>query len=338
MPELPEVETVRRTLISWCKGKKILDVNIHYFNVLDGIDFDIFKSRIMNQTINDISRFGKYLFFILDDYVIISHLRMEGKYFFIKKDEENDYIKKHKIITFDFGDHILIYHDVRKFGKMKLASKDKYMLDKSIIKLGKEPFDLSSKELYDKLCRLNKSIKQSLLDQSIMSGLGNIYVDEVLYDCCIMPTRSSKDISLKDCEKIIASSIKILNKAKEGLGIAEDFWFAYYYHAKNVVEYGTGVNKNPTFSFYDTLPYQDSYKEFCEWNYDMATSQGIISSSDRWAEMTFEERERVTDEIKGLHANFTGYIRLYYGDMLRVWGGEMIWEVIFGVVKDFTIL
>ena len=70
----------------------------------------------------------------------------------------------------------------------------------------------------------------------------------------------------------------------------------------------------------------------------MAISQGIISKTDRWAEMSFEERKRVTNEIKGLHANFTGRIKLYYADMLRVWGGEMVWEVIFGVVKDFAVL
>ena len=213
MPELPEVETVRRTLVNWCKGKKILDVNIHYLKVLEDIDFDIFKSRIVNQTINDISRFGKYLFFILDDYVLISHLRMEGKYFYIK--EEDQYIKKHKIITFNLGDNKLIYHDVRKFGKMKLVDKDKYMLDKSIAKLGKEPFSMSQEELYDKIHKLSKPIKQSLLDQSIMSGLGNIYVDEVLFDCNIMPTRSSKELSKQDCKKIIDSCIKILNKAIE---------------------------------------------------------------------------------------------------------------------------
>lgn len=215
MPELPEVETVRRTLLSWCKGRKILDIDIHYHKVLEGIEFNDFKLKITNQTINDISRYGKYLFFILDDFVLISHLRMEGKYFFVNKDDESDYIRKHKIITFNLGDNNLIYHDVRKFGKMKLVNKDKYMLDKSISKLGKEPFSISSDELYSKLSKLNKSIKQSLLDQSIISGLGNIYVDEVLFDCCIIPTRSSKDINLEECQKIIDSSIKILNKAIE---------------------------------------------------------------------------------------------------------------------------
>lgn len=213
MPELPEVETVRKTLINWCKDKVINDVDIYYKNVLTGIDFDTFKSKIINQKINDVDRFGKYLFFILDDYVLISHLRMEGKYFFTN--DEDEYIKKHKIISFKLGNETLIYHDVRKFGKMKLVSKDKYMLDESIAKLGKEPFTITKEELYNKIHRLNKKIKQSLLDQSIISGLGNIYVDEVLFDSRISPNRSSKDITLKECEKIIQSSIKILNKSIE---------------------------------------------------------------------------------------------------------------------------
>lgn len=213
MPELPEVETVRRTLVDWCKGKMITDANIFYNKVLIGIDFDDFKNKIVGQKINDVDRFGKYLFFILDDYVLISHLRMEGKYFFTNNEDE--YIKKHKIISFKLDDETLIYHDVRKFGKMKLVDKDRYMLDESISKLGKEPFTISKEELYNKIHHLNKKIKQSLLDQSIISGLGNIYVDEVLFDSKISPSRSSNDITLKECEKIIQSSIKILNKAIE---------------------------------------------------------------------------------------------------------------------------
>lgn len=213
MPELPEVETVRKTLVEWCKESIIKDVKLFYPKILKDIEFEDFKKKIVNQKINDINRFGKYLFFILDDYVLISHLRMEGKYFFTN--DEDDYIKKHKIISFDLGDNTLIYHDVRKFGTMKLVDKDKYMLDESVAKLGKEPFDMNGEELYKKISNLNKTIKQSLLDQTIISGLGNIYVDEVLYDASIAPFRSSKSISLKECEKIILSSVKILNKAIE---------------------------------------------------------------------------------------------------------------------------
>ena len=77
MPELPEVETVRRTLVSWSKNRVIKDVIIHYNNVLEDISFGSFKEKIINQKINDISRMGKYLLFMLDTHTLISHLRME---------------------------------------------------------------------------------------------------------------------------------------------------------------------------------------------------------------------------------------------------------------------
>ena len=216
MPELPEVETVRRTLVNWSQNKVIKDVIIHYNNVLEDITFDEFKTKIVNQKINDVSRMGKYLLFNLDDYVLISHLRMEGKYFYLDSlDNEDEYIKKHKIITFVLDNGYLIYHDVRKFGKMKLVLNGKYLEDKSLSKLAKEPFDMSGNQLYNKIHKLNKCIKGCLLDQSIIAGLGNIYVDEVLFDSSILPTRLASKISLDECNKLIDSSVKILNKAIE---------------------------------------------------------------------------------------------------------------------------
>ena len=79
MPELPEVETVRRTLLLQILNKKITGVNVYYENILQDTEPSVFKTVLINQTIKDISRYGKYLIFILDDYTIISHLRMEGK-------------------------------------------------------------------------------------------------------------------------------------------------------------------------------------------------------------------------------------------------------------------
>lgn len=216
MPELPEVETVRKTLINWCNGRVIKNVYIHYNNVLEDISFEAFKEKIINQKITDISRIGKYLLFMLDTHTLISHLRMEGKYFYLDSlDDEDEYIKKHKIITFALDKGYLIYHDVRKFGKMKLTLKEDYKNDKSISKLGEEPFDITGLQLYNKLHNLNKCIKQCLLDQTIISGLGNIYVDEVLFDAQIMPTRSTKSISKEECDALIDSSVKILNRAIE---------------------------------------------------------------------------------------------------------------------------
>ena len=87
MPELPEVETVRRVLISKIKGRTIKSITVLHNNVFQGQDIELIKEQIKNQTINDILRRGKWLEFELDDYYLLSHLRMEGKYnFHHKKD------------------------------------------------------------------------------------------------------------------------------------------------------------------------------------------------------------------------------------------------------------
>ena len=124
MPELPEVETVRNVLKLWVNGRKIKDVSIFYENVLENIMFDDFKSKIVNQTVYDVERIGKYLLFVLDDYILLSHLRMEGKYYLVENEITDGKINKHKIVSFLLDDNrTLVYHDVRKFGKMKLLNK-----------------------------------------------------------------------------------------------------------------------------------------------------------------------------------------------------------------------
>ena len=144
MPELPEVETVRRTLLLQIINKKITSVNVYYENILQDTNLDTFKTVLINQTFKDILRYGKYLIFILDDYSIISHLRMEGKFFLKNKNEKLD---KHEHIEFVLDDNISFrYHDTRKFGKMILlntTSFEEIKKYKSINKLGKEANDES---------------------------------------------------------------------------------------------------------------------------------------------------------------------------------------------------
>ena len=98
MPELPEVETVKESLKIRLKGKKILSANVIYNNIIAYPEVKDFIKQISNQTINDMKRRGKFLLFDLDDYYLLSHLRMEGKYFFKTKD---DVLDKHEHVTFD---------------------------------------------------------------------------------------------------------------------------------------------------------------------------------------------------------------------------------------------
>ena len=136
MPELPEVETVRRTLKNFIIGKKIVDIQVHYDKIITG-DTQKFVTSLTGQTIRDIDRVGKYLIFILDRDAFISHLRMEGKYHLVDASKP---LNKHEHLTFVFSDGTeLRYQDTRKFGRLELVNKDTYRQDLPLCKLGPEP-------------------------------------------------------------------------------------------------------------------------------------------------------------------------------------------------------
>ncbi len=211
MPELPEVETVRNALKAKILNKKIISINVLYSRIVEN-DLEEFNSLIKQKFI-DIKRKGKYLIFETDSNYLISHLRMEGKYFVKNSSDE---ILKHDHIIFTLSNNIkLVYNDTRKFGRMILINKND--LEEYFIKLGKEPNDLNSSYLKDKLQKSNKSIKTLLLDQNIIAGLGNIYANEVLFLSKINPYKKGRDLTIEEINKIIASSIKIIDKSiKEG--------------------------------------------------------------------------------------------------------------------------
>ena len=211
MPELPEVETVKNGLKNKVLNKKITKCQIIYQGIIAYPDKDTFIKNITNQTINDIKRRGKFLMFELDDYYLISHLRMEGKYF-IKNKEES--LNKHDHVIFTLDDkEELRYNDTRKFGKMHLVKKDELDLT-PISKLGLEPWDelLTTKYLKEKLNK-KKAIKTLLLDQSIITGIGNIYANEILFLSKINPETTGNNLTNKNLTDIIDNTKKVLEKA-----------------------------------------------------------------------------------------------------------------------------
>lgn len=212
MPELPEVETVKNTLKRQILGKKIKQVEVLYKPIVSS-NLKEFENILPNRKIEDIKRIGKWLIFDLGDYYLLSHLRMEGKYF-LKTKEDSILKHEHVIITFT-DDTDLRYHDTRKFGRMILVEKDKILEVEAIKKQGYEPGDkkLTKEYLYEKIHSKMLPIKTILLDQTIISGLGNIYVNEVLFDSQINPLKKGKEINLEECQKIINSSQKIITSA-----------------------------------------------------------------------------------------------------------------------------
>ncbi|MBQ9011253.1 MAG: DNA-formamidopyrimidine glycosylase [Bacilli bacterium] len=211
MPELPEVETVKNTLKRQILNKKILLSNIYWSNIIAYPEVPVFKEKIKNQRINDILRRGKWLMFELDDYFLLSHLRMEGKYFIRKK---GDQLNKHEHIVFLFDDDTeLRYHDTRKFGKMYLLEKNNAYDVKPLNELGLEPWDERLDVTYLKNKFNKKPIKIQLLDQSIISGIGNIYADEILFLSKIYPEVSGNKLSDENLKDIIKYTREVLSSA-----------------------------------------------------------------------------------------------------------------------------
>lgn len=215
MPELPEVETVVRGLRSKVVGRIIKKVNIYYENIIEYPDVCSFQEKIKNQKINEINRYGKWIIFVLDNYYLLSHLRMEGKYFLKPKGST---LEKHEHVSFVLdNDMELRYMDVRKFGKMQLIEKENINKIGPFLEMGLEPWDKKLNTLYlkEKFLRKKLPIKSCLLDQRIIVGVGNIYADEILFLSKINPLKEANSLSLEELERIIDNTKLVLEKAIE---------------------------------------------------------------------------------------------------------------------------
>jgi len=248
MPELPEVETVRNVLKLWCVNKKIKKFYVYYPSVIENSDENTLNTLLCSKTIIDIKRRGKFLIFDLGDYVLLSHLRMEGKWHYgyfkgeenlagfafnpLNKDLDKDFKHVHFVIELE-NKQILMYHDVRKFGRIGLYSKETYESESPLSKLGKEPFDdtLNALDLFNSFKKEKMGLKQMLLSQKYIVGVGNIYADEICFKLGLLPTTPINTLSLKNCEDLIKVTIEVLNKAIELGGST-----IKSYHAANNVD------------------------------------------------------------------------------------------------------
>lgn len=211
MPELPEVETVRKLLEPVVKDEEIADIVVYKKRIIQG-STDVFINTLRGRHFRNISRIGKYLIFHLDgNLVLLSHLRMEGKYIEIGPE---DPISRFCRVLFIFkSGKRLCYDDSRQFGIMKLTDEDHFLMEKELTNVGPEPFVIDKDYFYQRLHRLKKSVKEAILDQKIMTGLGNIYADEVLFATHIHPETPACTLSRSQTDDIVASSIHILHEA-----------------------------------------------------------------------------------------------------------------------------
>ncbi len=222
VPELPEVETLRRDLLkAGIRGLQIRGVSLFWERTVAEPDPDEFRKQICRYFIEDVLRRGKYLQFVLSysdpsrsdlskekpseeishanqKRSLLVHLRMTGGLSLVTPPYTADI---HDRVIFDLGSRLLVYHDTRKFGRMRLTSAPEKILDT----LGPEPLDplLQADCLQQAFNKSRRSFKALLLDQSVLAGLGNIYADESLFAAGLSPFRTGDSLTDAEAEKLL---------------------------------------------------------------------------------------------------------------------------------------
>ena len=225
MPELPEVEIVRKSLDKNIKQKKVKKVIVRNKNLRIRVPNTLINT-LENKKIINVSRFSKYLILKTSNkrYCII-HLGMSGTIHLVWKNKNNQFTnlsfynspilpKKHNHIEIIFDKFKVIYNDPRRFGFFQIIKNDKKLKDR-FKKFGPEPFNKRFNFNYVKnfFRKKDKNIKNFLLDQSFVSGIGNIYASEILFLSKINPFKKAGSLSKIECKKIIINSKKVLSKA-----------------------------------------------------------------------------------------------------------------------------
>jgi len=236
MPELPEVEIVRQSLEKNIKQKKVKKVIVKNRHLRFKIP-QKFKKFLEGKKIVNVKRFSKYLIFHLSNnsYCLL-HLGMSGTIHIVRNNKKNlitnasfysyQFLpKKHNHVEIIFKDLKIIYNDPRRFGFFEILN-DKYLLKKRFMKLGPEPFQSKFDLNYisTSFKGKTKNIKNFLLDQNFVSGIGNIYASEILFLSKINPNKIAGSIKKDDIKKIIINSRNVLAKAiKSGGSSIRDF-------------------------------------------------------------------------------------------------------------------
>jgi len=225
MPELPEVEIVKKSLAKKIQQKKIKKIIIKNRNLRFKIPLK-FEELLKNKIIKKVTRFSKYLILNFSDgSFCLIHLGMSGTIHLIDKNNFSKFTntsfynpsnlpKKHNHVEIQFDDLKVIYNDPRRFGFFKFIENKQELLNR-FNHLGPEPFfkNFDLRYLLKFFLNKKKDIKSFLLDQKFVSGIGNIYASEILFLSKINPTTEAMKLSKEDCKKIIFFSKSVLNEA-----------------------------------------------------------------------------------------------------------------------------
>ncbi|MEW6661488.1 MAG: DNA-formamidopyrimidine glycosylase [Bacillota bacterium] len=210
MPELPEVETVKRSLADKILHIPILDVEILFPKVIKFPSAEDFSAHLRGKRFVNINRRGKYLLLHLnDEHILVVHLRMTGRLLWVKGEEA---LAKHThiVIVFENG-YQLRFQDQRQFGTLHLVHGNQLHLLPGLERLGPEPLsNLSVCGLRESLHKSRRKIKDFLLDQTVIAGIGNIYADEILFTAALHPERPAATLTEEEVDKLYRAIISRL--------------------------------------------------------------------------------------------------------------------------------
>lgn len=212
MPELPEVETIKTAVQKALGHAEITDVTVRERRLRAPVTED-FAARLKGRRIIGYRRIAKYIVIDLDNgCALIIHLGMSGR---IKLVDTLPPLEKHDHIVFATSQGYMIYNDARRFGLCVIAQSDNLAANPLFKHIGIDPFDdkLNAEYLFDKFQHKSVAVKQALLDQSLICGIGNIYASEALFGARILPTRAANSLSLKECEALVAQVRQVLQQA-----------------------------------------------------------------------------------------------------------------------------
>lgn len=214
MPELPEVELVAQSLDRLVKNRRIAAAELLRERLAPAVSPDDFAAALKNSRINSVGRRGKHILFDLDnEKTLIAHLRMSGRFMLLPIERE---LPKYAHAVFYFDDETrLVFQDQRHFGAMKIVATARLSETKEIVKLAPEPFseDFNPQYFRRALKRSKRSLKEFLLDQTKVCGLGNIYASEAMFLARVNPQTSAEKVSAKKADVLFEKIRYVLSES-----------------------------------------------------------------------------------------------------------------------------
>jgi formamidopyrimidine-DNA glycosylase len=211
MPEMPEIETIRRTLLPKVTGRRIENIDISLPRLIKYPELLAFKAMLLNRTITGLKRQGKYLLFQLDNsLVMVVHLRMTGQLYYQEQESERK-AHTHLVLSFENGS-LLLYTDIRTFGAFYLLPAAEMTRISGLSLLGPEPLSPEFTLAYfeEIISGRKGKIKSLILNQNLIGGIGNIYADEALFLAGVDPERQGNNLNASEAELLYKAINKVI--------------------------------------------------------------------------------------------------------------------------------